>query len=99
MVEKQELSKRQKILNKHSSFTGEILNEGRGLHEEIITVTEYRFARFKSLKTEIDDDMARAHEVLDRVRKKILENILSDENKDGLLTGKHDDYLKCLEMN
>ena len=75
------------------------MNEGRGLHEEIIAVTEYRFARFKSLKTEIDDDMARAHEVLDRVRKKILENILSDENKGGLLTGKHDDYLKCLEMN
>ena len=40
--------------------------------------------------------MARVHEVLDGVRKKITENISSDTNKEGLLAGKHDDYLKCL---
>ena len=43
--------------------------------------------------------MARAHQELDGVRMKIRENILSNENTDGLLTGKYDDYFKCLEIN
>ena len=43
--------------------------------------------------------MARAHEAIDGVCRKIRENVLSDQNKYGLLTANHDDYLKCLEMN
>ena len=42
--------------------------------------------------------MARAHEALDKVCNKIRENILSNENRDGLLTGKQEDYFQCLEM-
>ena len=75
------------------------MNDGRKLPEEIVARAEQKSAGFRSLKSEIDDEMARAHEALDGVRRKIRENIVSNENEDGLLTGKHDDYLKCLEMN
>ena len=75
------------------------MNDGRKLPEEIVARAEQKSAGFRSLKSEIDDEIARAHEALNGVRRKIRENILSEKNEDGLLTGKLDDYLRCLEMN
>ena len=63
-----------------------------------MTAAERRLAGFKSLKEDIDTDMAKIHEISDGVRTKIRENILSNENRDGLLTNKQEDYLKCLKM-
>ena len=65
----------------------------------MVAAAEQKSAGFRSLKAEIDDEMAKVHEALEKVRRKIHENIVSDENKDGLLIGNYDDYLKCLEMN
>ena len=98
MVEPQELSTRSQILDKQQNSAAEIMNEGRKLPEEMVTTAEHRVTGFKTLKAEIGEEMAKAHEVLDGFRKKIQENILSDENRDGLLTGKLDDYLNCLEI-
>ena len=75
------------------------MNDGRKLPDEIVARAERKSAGFRSLKSEIDSEMARIHEALDGVRRKIRENIVSDENEDGLLTGRNDDYLKCLEIN
>ena len=75
------------------------MNEGKTLPEEMVAVAEQKSAGFRSLKAEIYEEIAKAHESLDGVRKMIHENILSDNNKDGLLTGSYDDYLKCLEMS
>ena len=98
MVEPQELSTRSQILDKQQNSAAEIMNEGRKLPEEMVTTAEHRVTGFKTLKAEIGEVMAKSHEVLDGFRKKIQENILSDENRDGLLTGKLDDYLNCLEI-
>ena len=51
------------------------------------------------IKGEINTGMVRVHEALDDVRKKIRENCKSEQNQDGLLTGKQEDYLQCLEMD
>ena len=99
MVEPQESSTRSKILKKQQNSAGKIMNEGRKLPEEMVAAAEQKSAGFRSLKAEIDDEMAKVHEALEKVRRKIHENIVSDENKDGLLIGNYDDYLKCLEMN
>ena len=99
MVEPQESSTRSKILSKQQNYASKILNEGKKLPEEMVAVAEQKLSGFNSLKSEIDDGMARAHQELDGVRMKIRENILSNENTDGLLTGKYDDYIKCLEIN
>ena len=65
----------------------------------MVTAAERRLAGFKSLKEDIDTDMAKIHEISDDVRTKIRENILSNENRDGLLTNKQEDYLKCQKWN
>ena len=44
---------------------------------------------FNSLKSEIDTDMATAHEALDRVRNKIKANALTEQNPYGLLSGSY----------
>ena len=99
MVEPQESSVRLKMLSEQQKFAAKFMNEGKRLPDEMVAAAEQRFAGFKSLKAEINDDMARAHEALDKIRRKVRENTLSDANRDGLLTSKHDDYLHCLEMN
>ena len=65
----------------------------------MVAAAEQKSAGFRSLKAEIDDEMAKVHEGLEGVRRMIHENIVSDKNKDGLLTGNFDDYLKCLVMD
>ena len=99
MVEPQESSIRKNMLSKQQKSATKLMSEGKRLPEEMIAAAEQKFAGFRSLKSEIDGEMDRVHEVLDGVRKKITENIQSDINKEGLLGGNHDDYLKCLETN
>lgn len=43
--------------------------------------------------------MATVHDSIGKVRNKIKDNILSEENPVGLLTLKKQDYLQCLDMN
>ena len=73
--------------------------KGEALHAEMLNTAKNKLAGFNLLKGEIDTDMAKAHEVLDGVRRKIRANILSKENPDGLLTNSQEDYLQCLAMN
>ena len=65
----------------------------------MVKQAQRRFDGYNSLKGEIDEDMAKAHESLDRVRGKIRKNVLNEQNLHGLLTGDKNDYLQCLEMN
>jgi len=65
----------------------------------MLSAAEKQLAGFKSLKGGIDADILRVNQTLDLVRKKIRENTVSNENRDGLLTGTQEDYLKCLEIN
>ena len=84
------------MLSKQQTFAADFMNEGKTLPEEMVHKAEQKSAGFRSLKAEIDDEMAKVHELLEGVRRKIHENIVSDNNKYGLLTGNYDDYLKCL---
>ena len=56
------------------------MNEGKSLPEEMVGGAQQKLSGFKSLKAEIDDEMAKAHDVLDGVRSKIRENVWSDRN-------------------
>ena len=64
----------------------------------MVSAAEKKLAGFKLVKAEIDAEIAKVHEGLDAARSKINENIWSKENRDGFLTGKQEDYLKCLEI-
>ena len=65
----------------------------------MLSAAEKQLAGFKSLKGGIDADIVRVNQTLDGMRRKIRENTASNENRDGLLTGTQEDYLKCLEIN
>ena len=54
---------------------------------------------FHSLKGEMDAEMAKIHEQVDRVHNKIRDNIAGKDNPLGLLTGKLEDYQKTLGIN
>ena len=61
MVEPQESSISKKLLSKQQHYAGKLMNEGKTLPEEMVAAAEQKFEGFKSLKGEIDDEMARAH--------------------------------------
>ena len=42
--------------------------------------------------------MQEVHEKLENLQKKVIENIYTQENEDGLLIGKLEDYIKCLKL-
>ena len=65
----------------------------------MVKQAQRRVDGFNSLKGEIDEDMAKAHEFLERVRGKIRANVLNEQNPHGLLTNDQNDYRQCLEMN
>ena len=65
----------------------------------MVAAFEIKLIGLNALKGEIQAEMAKAHKAFNEVRKKIRENVQSDKNKDGLLTGEQEDYLKCLEMD
>ena len=65
----------------------------------MVKQAQRRVDGFNSLKGELDEEMAKAHESLDKVRGKIRANALNGQNPHGLLTGDQNDYLQCLEMN
>ena len=52
----------------------------------MVAAAERRFTGFKSLKADIDTDMAKIHEISDGLKRKIYENIMSSQNRNGLLT-------------
>ena len=58
-----------------------------------------RLDGFHSLKGEIDAEMAKTLEQIEKVRAMIRDNIQGKDNPIGLLTGKLQDYLQCLEIN
>ena len=66
---------------------------------EHVVAAEFKLKQFRSLKEEIDCEMARAQQILDDVRKKIRENTTTEENPEPLLGAKEEDYLACLVIN
>ena len=65
----------------------------------MVAAAEKKVARFNSFKGEIDTDLAKALEIVESISRKIRENTLSKQNKDGILTCKEENYLKCLQIN
>ena len=87
------------MLRKQLNYSAELMDDGMKLSEEIVVTAQQKLTCYNVLKGEIDTGMARVHEALDDVRKKIIINCQSEQNRDGLLTGKEVDYLQCLEMD
>ena len=98
MVEPQEDSILSEVMKFHQKAGAKSLEKTQSLPGEMVKQAQRRVDGFNSLKGEIDEDMAKAHESLDRVRGKIQANTLSEHNPHGLLSGNQNDYLKCLEM-
>ena len=53
---------------------------------------------FRSLKTDIDTEMDAIHQKLKSVSVKITDNLKSEANPEGLLTGGRNSYLNCLKL-
>ena len=86
MSQPQEASARQNILSNFSSFADQMKSQDKVAGAELRRHAERKAALFSTLKTDIDIMMTEAHEILDEVRAMIKENVISDENSDGLLT-------------
>ena len=87
------------MLSKQFNCSAELMDDGIKLSEEMVAVAQQKLTGYNVIKGEIDTGMVRVHEALYDVRRKILENCKSEQNQDGLLTGKQEDYLQCLEMD
>ena len=93
MVEPQESNTRSKMLADQQIFATNLIKNSSEVPEEMIGAAEIKLIVFNALKVEIDSNMAKVHDALDEVRKKIRENSWSEENKESLLTCKQEDYL------
>ena len=63
-----------------------VLEEAKGLPKEQVCYAKRKLAGFKTLKIELDADMAKAQISLQALKLKIKANIHSDSNSDGFLT-------------
>ena len=59
----------------------------------MVKEAQRRVESYNSVKGEIDEEMVKVHEFLDRVRGKIRANALNEQNPNGLLTSDLNDYL------
>ena len=53
---------------------------------------------FRSLKAELDEDLAGILQRVEQFKTKIKANLYSNENQDGLLTRGEEKYLSCLQI-
>ena len=74
MVEPQEDSICSEVMTIQQKCAAKSLDKTKQLPGEMVKSAQRRLDGFNSLKGEIDDDMAKAHESLDRVRGKIRDN-------------------------
>ena len=59
---------------------------------------EAKVEGLRLLKSEVDNKMAIVREQLDSIRTIIRENLMTRDNKDGVLVSAEADYFKCVEL-
>ena len=76
------------------------MSEGgdNGSQDDIVRTSTFQSLRFRSLKSEIDTEMALVHQTLEGVTRKIKANVRSEDNPNGLLVQQEYEYLRCLEL-
>ena len=77
---------RSQLLQEQSEFHMTLLEKGRSVPTEMVCKAERKIVEFRGLKSEIDTELAEILQRLQGLTQKIVGNVLSDENPEGLLT-------------
>ena len=99
MVEKQpqEPSSQQIVSEHRQEADKSLLEKARHVPSENFNSAQAKAEAFNGLKGEIDTEMLGILEKMEGLSQKVKANIRSDENPEGLLTRREEEYLRCLE--
>lgn len=89
---------RKKILDDSKQYQCQFLTDAHKLPEGAIENAQANCEKFITLKEEIEQEMKMVEEQVDILKDKVRANLKSEENPDGLLTCKQDDYFDCVAM-
>ena len=65
----------------------------------MIAIAKQKLIGIESLKSELEPILQDIRKNLEHVKQIYIQNVVNEENPDGLLTGLEADYLECLDLN